>query len=122
MEHEYYSRRGEYELFEGIFLTDTLELAESKQLSMFVEENTERMQREREAQIMVVIGNPPYNVGQVNENDNNKNRRYPVIDKRIHETYAKDSQSSNKKALSDAYVKFFRWAIDRLQGHDGIVC
>src|SRR6202162_3646493 len=113
---------GEYEPFEGICFTDTLELAESKQMSMFVEENTERIQREKDAPIMVVIGNPPYNVGQVNENDNNKNRKYTVIDQRIRETYAKDSKASNKNALSDAYVKFFRWAVDRLQGRDGIVC
>jgi len=59
IEHEYYSRTGEYEPFEGICFTDTLELAESKQMSMFVEENTERIQREKDAQIMVVIGNPP---------------------------------------------------------------
>ncbi len=122
IEHEYYSRTGEYEPFEGICFTDTLELAESKQLSMFVEENTERIQREKDAQIMVVIGNPPYNMGQVNENDKNKNRRYPVIDKRIRETYSKDSKATLNNKLYDAYVKFFRWAIDRLQGRDGIVC
>src|SRR5712691_3390289 len=122
IEHEYYSRIGEYQPFEGICFTDTLELAESRQMSMFVEENTERIQREKDAQIMVVIGNPPYNVGQKSENDNNRNRGYPVIDKRIHETYAKDSKATNRTALSDAYVKFFRWATDRLQGRDGIVC
>jgi len=122
IEHERYSRTGEYEPFEGICFTDTLELAESKQLSMFVEENTERIQREKDAQIMVVIGNPPYNVGQRNENDNNKNRKYQVVDERVQKTYAKDSKASNKNALSDAYVKFFRWAVDRLQGRDGIVC
>src|SRR5207253_2675121 len=61
-------------------------------------------------------------VGQRNENDNNKNRKYPVIDGRIRETYARDSRASNKNALSDAYVKFFRWAVDRLQERDGIVC
>src|SRR6266404_3483745 len=86
IEHEYYSRMGEYQPFEGICFTDTLELAESKQMSMFVEENTERIQREKDAKIMVVIGNPPYNMGQKNESDNNQNRRYPVIDQRIHET------------------------------------
>ncbi|MGB8345389.1 MAG: N-6 DNA methylase, partial [Ktedonobacteraceae bacterium] len=122
IEHACYERTGAYQPFEGICFADTLELAESRQLSLFVEENTARVKREKEAQIMVVIGNPPYNVGQVNENDNNKNRRYPVIDGRIRETYAKDSKASNKNALSDAYVKFFRWAVDRLQGRDGIVC
>src|SRR5260370_19619122 len=100
--------------------SDTLELAESKQMSMFVEENNERIQREKDAQIMVVIGNPPYNVGQINENDNNKNRRYDVIDRRIKETYAKDSHATLNTKLYDAYVKFFRWAVDRLQGRDGI--
>jgi predicted helicase len=122
IEHEYYSRVGEYQPFEGICFTDTLEMAEGRQMSMFVEENTERVVREKVAQIMVVIGNPPYNVGQKNENDNNKNRKYPVVDERVQKTYAKDSRASNKNALSDAYVKFFCWAVDRLQGRDGIVC
>lgn len=122
IEHEYYSRVGEYEPFEGICFTDTLELAESKQLSMFVEKNTDRIEREKNAQIMVVIGNPPYNAWQKSENDNNRNRKYPIIDERVQKTYAKDSKASNKNALSDMYVKFFRWATDRLQGRDGIVC
>src|SRR6266851_7532662 len=122
IEHEYYSRVIGYEPFEGICFTDTLELAESKQMSMFVEENTERIQREKDAQIMVVIGNPPYNVGQKSENDNNKNRKYPLVDGQVQKTYAKDSKASNKNALSDAYVKFFRWATDRLGNRDGIVC
>jgi predicted helicase len=122
IEHEYYGRIGEYESFEGICFTDTLELAESRQMSMFVEENTDRIQREREAQIMVVIGNPPYNVGQKNENDNNKNRRYLVIDTHIRETYVKESRATLKTQLYDAYVRFFRWATDRLQGLDGVVC
>src|SRR6266705_4978549 len=91
-------------------------------MSMFVEENTERIQREKDAQIMVVIGNPPYNIGQKSENDNNKTRKYDVIDRRIKETYAKDSQATLNTKLYDAYVKFFRWAVDRLQGRDGIVC
>ena len=122
IEHEYYSRMIEYESFEGICFADTLELAEGRQMSMFVEENTERVQREKDAQIMVVIGNPPYNMGQKNENDNNKNRRYPVVDGHIHDTYAKDSKAQLNNKLYDAYVRFFRWAIDRLQGRDGIVC
>jgi len=122
IEHEYHGRMREYEPFEGICFADTLELAEGKQMSMFVEENTERVEREKAAQIMVIIGNPPYNAWQKSENDNNRNRRYPIIDERIHETYAKDSNASNKNALSDSYIKFFRWATDRLGDHDGIIC
>ncbi len=122
IEHEYYERMNDYLPFEGICFADTLELAQGQQLSMFVEQNTERVQREKDAQIMVVIGNPPYNAWQKSENDNNKNRKYRIIDERIRKTYATDSKASNKNALSDAYVKFFRWATDRLQGRDGIVC
>jgi predicted helicase len=123
IEHEYFSRVGEYRPFEGICFTDTLELAENKQLSLFlVEENTDRVKREKAAQIMVVIGNPPYYVGQKNENDNNKSRKYPVIDGHVYDMYVKDSKATNTRALGDAYVKFFRWATDRLQGHDGVVC
>ncbi len=122
IEHAYYERTGEYKPFDGLCFTDTLELAEGRQMQMFVERNSERVEREKAAEIMVVIGNPPYNVGQMSENDNNKNRPYPVVDARIRETYAKDSKATLKNKLSDAYVKFFRWATDRLGDRDGIVC
>jgi predicted helicase len=122
IEHAYLELTGQYEPFDGLCFVDTLDLAEARQLPMFSEANTERVETERKAQITVIIGNPPYNVGQLNENDNNKNRKYPVVDRWIHDTYAKDSKATNKNALSDAYVKFFRWATDRLDGRDGIVC
>ncbi len=121
IEHAYYEHTGEYLPFDGICFADTLEM-EGAQMQLFSERNTERIQREREAQLMVIIGNPPYNVGQQNENDNNKNRRYPVVDGHIAATYVKDSQATLKRKNYDAYVRFFRWATDRLQGRDGIVC
>src|SRR5262249_12017831 len=122
IEHEYFEKMQEYVPFEGVCFVDTLELAEGQQLPLWVvEENTERIKREKEAEIMVVIGNPPYNVGQVNENDNNKNRRYEVVDQRIKETYVKDSTATNRNKVYDAYVRFFRWAADRLDHQAGIV-
>ena len=80
------------------------------------------MERQRRSPITVIIGNPPYNVGQLNENDNNKNRKYKVIDQRIKQTYAKASKATLNTKLYDPYVKFFRWAVDRLAGRDGVVC
>jgi predicted helicase len=122
IEHEYFEKVGRYEPFEGICLVDTFGLAESEQqtLSFMTEENTERIRKQKESPITVIIGNPPYNVGQLNENDNNKNRKYKVLDKRVAETYAKDSKATNKNALSDPYVKAIRWATDRIND-DGIV-
>ncbi len=107
IEHAYYERTGSYTPFEGISFADTLNL-ESMQMRMFSERNTERMQRQKDAQIMVIIGNPPYNAGQKSENDNNKNRRYMAVDSRIRETYVKASKASLNTKLYDAYVKFFR--------------
>ena len=124
IEHEYFERAGEYEPFEGICFADTLTLADDKQLALdtFAEKNTKRVEGEKDAEIMIVMGNPPYNVGQKNENDNNKNRKYSVVDARIKDTYVKDLKATLKTQLYDAYVRFFRWATDRLQGRDGIVC
>jgi predicted helicase len=122
IEQTYRDLTGEYAPFEGLCLVDTLGLADDDgKLALFAEENTERIQRQRNAPITVIIGNPPYNVGQQNENDNNKNRKYKKIDQRVRESYAKDSKATNKNALSDAYVKFWRWATDRLAGRDGVV-
>ncbi|MBM4329021.1 MAG: DNA helicase, partial [Deltaproteobacteria bacterium] len=123
IEHEYYERTGEYKPFEGICLVDTFELAEDKQLSfMFTEENTERVEKLRKTKLFVIIGNPPYNAWQVNENDNNKNRKYRTMDRRVADTYSKDGTATNKSALSDPYVKAIRWASDKiLENGEGIV-
>jgi predicted helicase len=122
IEHEYMEQTGQYKPFEGICLTDTFELAEPEQatLAFMSEENTARVKRQKASPIFVVIANPPYNVGQENENDNNKNRKYPELDRRVNQTYAKASTATNKNALSDPYVKAIRWASDRV-GSDGIV-
>jgi predicted helicase len=122
IEHTYYERTGEYEAFEGLCFVDTLDLAREKGTFDFTEKNSERVERQKRTPITVIIGNPPYNVGQLNENDNNKNRRYTVIEKRVRETYTKNSRATSVSKVNDPYVKFFRWATDRLQGRDGVVC
>ena len=120
IEHEFYETTGTYRPFEGICLVDTFELAEDRQLPLFALENTQRVESQKGTPMFVIIGNPPYNVGQVNENDNNKNRKYPTMDAWVAATYAKDSKAKNKKALADPYVKAIRWASDRI-GEEGVV-
>jgi predicted helicase len=123
IEHTYYERTGNYVAFPGLCFVDTLALAEPKGWLPFgSEENTERVSRQRQAPVTVVIGNPPYNFGQKSENDNNKNRKYPVIDREVRETYSAESTATLKNSLFDPFVKFFRWATDRLGDRDGIVC
>lgn len=120
IEHDYYELTGRYEPFDGISLVDTFELAEGRQMPLFAPENTQRVQRQKNTPIFVIIGNPPYNARQVNENDNSGNRKYPMLDERIAETYSIDSRATNKNALSDPYVKSFRWASDRIK-EEGII-
>ena len=120
IEHEFYETTGAYRPFEGICLVDTFELAEDRQLPLFAPENTQRVESQKGTPMFVVIGNPPYNVGQVNENDNNKNRKYPTMDARVVETYGKASTATNKNALADPYVKAIRWGSDRI-GDEGVV-
>ena len=123
IEHAYFDLQRRYEEFPGLCFADTLDMAQGQQLSLaFTEKNTERMQREQDAAITVIIGNPPYNVGQQNENDNNKNRRYGVIDDAIRATYVKDSKATLRTQVYDAYARFFRWATNRLEDRDGVIC
>ena len=122
IEHEFYDATGCYQPFEGICLVDTFDLAEERQLAMFAEENTQRVEWQKRTPMFVIIGNPPYNAAQVNENDNNKNRKYQEMDRRVAETYASDSKATNKNALSDPYVKAIRWASDRiLRDEEGVI-
>ena len=124
IEHAYYEITQNYESFEGLCFVDTLDIAEREQkgFSFVNEKNTERVERQKRTPITVIVGNPPYNMGQKSENENNKNRSYEEIDARIRATYAKDSTATLKNKLYDPYVRFFRWSVDRLGKNPGVVC
>ena len=121
IEHEFYTATNRYVPYEGLCLVDTFEVAEDRgQLQLFTPDNTARVEKQKESEMFVVIGNPPYNAGQVNANDNNKNREYETMDKRVADTYVKDSKATNRNKLYDPYVKAIRWASDRI-GEEGVV-
>lgn len=123
IEHAFHSRiGGKYESFPGAVLTDTFQMYEENDpldVEMFVD-NSERILRQMETPIHVLIGNPPWSSGQNNANDNNANESYPTLDKRISETYAAGTQATNKNSLYDSYIRAFRWASDRI-GEKGII-
>jgi predicted helicase len=83
------------------------------------EENVARVKRQNARKISVIIGNPPYNANQANENDNNKNREYKRIDELIKSSYIRLS-TAQKTKVYDMYARFFRWASDRL-ADDGVL-
>ncbi|MCL5767433.1 type ISP restriction/modification enzyme [Acinetobacter sp. ANC5681] len=106
----------QYAPFEGICLTDTFEMYEKDDLvSKVLIDNSERRKRQKELDIHVIIGNPPYSAGQESANDNNANVAYPYLDKRIQDTYAVDSRATSTKNLMDSYIRAIRWASDRIK-------
>ena len=134
IEYSYREKTGKYLEFPNLCFVDTLDNMDWQQsgatggavtrqgafnLGGLSEENWIRIQEQNEKPISVIMGNPPYNANQQNENDNNKNREYPDIDRRISETYIAASTAQKTKQY-DMYKRFIRWASDRL-ADDGII-
>ena len=133
IEYTYAQKMGRYAEFENLCFVDTLDNVRglkvmidnpgiySKMDDMYAvsQKNSERIKAQNKRKISVIIGNPPYNANQVNENDNNKNREYEQIDRRIKDTFIKYS-TAQKSKVYDMYARFYRWAFDRLS-NNGIV-
>ena len=108
----------EYHTYDGICLTDTFQLNEHGDndiFSLLFPENSERLEKQRKAPVRVIVGNPPYSVGQKSANDNAQNIKYQHLETRIEDTYSKFSTATNAKSLYDSYIKAFRWASDRIE-------
>ncbi|MDL2296069.1 DEAD/DEAH box helicase family protein [Lachnospiraceae bacterium OttesenSCG-928-E19] len=137
IENAFHDMMGEdqnYTPFNGICLTDTFQLYEDKedsgvknsQITMSSEifgmtKNTERIKAQQNAPIQVIIGNPPYSIGQKTANDNAKNQTYPKLEGRISETYVAKSNAALVRGAYDPYIAAFRWATDRLSDDGGII-
>ena len=134
IEYSYREKTGKYLEFPNLCFVDTLDNMDWERTSStggavkrqsafnlggLSVDNWMRIQEQNEKSISVIIGNPPYNANQQNENDNNKNREYPDIDRRISETYVAASTAQKTKQY-DMYKRFLRWASDRLTD-DGII-
>ena len=110
-----------YERFSGIILTDTFEMQDSPDLiADILPENSEQRKRQKESQIRVIVGNPPWSAGQKSENDAAQNQSYPHLNSRIEDTYAQYSVVTNKNSLYDSYILAIRWASDRI-GNSGVI-
>ena len=127
IEHAYFEKTGNYEPFPHICFVDTFDTFglmdaahQTGEFAYFTQENTLRVEEQKDTPMFVVIGNPPYNASQDNENDNNRNRRHAGVDARVRDTFAADSNAQSKNKLYDPYVKAFRWAMDKI-GDEGIV-
>ena len=120
IEYTFKELTGDYLGFPNLCFVDTLDnmdwkgasgAAVQRQTMMNLggvsEENWIRVQEQNEKPISIIIGNPPYNDSQSNWNEFNPNRGYPEIDRRIRETYVKES-TAHKTHQYDMYKRFIR--------------
>ena len=124
IEEAYHGRRGmdsDYAPFEGMVFTDTFNLGTGEgQFAETLPVNSERVERQQGRDITVIVGNPPYSIGQKSATDENPNVAYPHLAGRIEETYAARSQAGLKKSLYDSYKLALRWSSDRI-GEQGVI-
>ncbi|MBR6012433.1 MAG: DEAD/DEAH box helicase [Selenomonadaceae bacterium] len=133
IENAFNSNPEKYFPFQGIVFQDTFQSYENQKnkiaydreiflgedFKKSLQENFQRSQYQLDENIQIIIGNPPYSVGQRSANDNNQNNFYEKISARISETYAKNTSATNKNSLYDSYIKAFRWASDRIS--EGVI-
>ena len=107
----------EYEPFDGIVLTDTFQLSEDDDPmdEVFFPRNNARAERQRDLDIRVILGNPPWSRLQRAQSDLNPNQSYPTLDASIDVAYAEPSQAGLKAPLYDSYSRAVRWASNRVQ-------
>ena len=112
---------GVYQPNKVMIWTDTF--ANNKQSNIFsteLGENNARLAMLNRQDIRVIVGNPPYSVGQESANDDNQNDHYEELDARLAATYVQETVSSNKNKLYDSYIRAYRWASDRI-GNQGVI-
>ena len=125
IEEAFHGRMGpnaDYTPFDGIVLTDTFNLRTDRTAfpKAWMPANSKRAERQQRHPIQVVVGNPPWSVGQKSVADDNPNVAYPDLEQRIAETYAARSTATLKGSLYDTYKMAIRWASDRI-GEQGVI-
>ena len=101
--------------------TDTFNLGEAEgQFAEALPVNSARAERQQSQDITVIVGNPPYSIGQRSTLDENPNVSYPHMEERVRETYALQSKANRKNSLYDSYKLALRWASDRI-GDEGVI-
>ena len=121
--HELMGADAEYRSFDGICLTDTFQLGEEASAENLYSEqfpiNSKRVIEQKKKRITVIVGNPPYSIGQKSANDNAQNQTYKTLESRIENTYVAESAAALNKSAYDSYIKAFRWASDRIDRKEG---
>lgn len=125
--HDAVGMENGYQSFDGICLTDTFQLGETDEATNLFDEmlpqNSERVMEQKKLPVRVIIGNPPYSIGQKSANDNAQNQIYEKLNRDIEQKYLKlCTKTIAQRSMYDTYIKAFRWATDRIDNeHGGII-
>jgi len=130
------SGTGKHEPFRNINYTDTLNHSPHYRLETRhrhkittlrggLKRISDNIERGNWSRIHVIMGNPPYSVGQDDYNKQRSRKKYPKLDVRINDTYVRSVKKINKeiqqpRSLYDSYIRFVRWASDRIE-NSGVV-
>jgi predicted helicase len=88
-------------------------------LSLYSDQNSQKIEKQANTKFAVILGETPSGVNDVYHN---RGKKYPHLDKRVFQSYARASKARNKVVISDTYVKAIRWASDKIIENDaGIV-
>ncbi|GAA7732783.1 DEAD/DEAH box helicase family protein [Helicobacter pylori] len=115
------SRDSSLKNFKNIALTDSLDIYEEKSAKGVIpgfedlKENQEIKTTMEKQNIRVIIGNPPYSSGAKSENDNNQNLSHPKLEKRVYDTYGKNSNAKVGNTTRDTLIQSIRMASDLLK-------
>ena len=115
--------RGGYQPFNGIVLTDTFQMFENAGylLESIFPENNQRVINQKQRDITVIIGNPPYSAKQESTNDNNQNLKYENLDQKIGNSYVKYSTATLRNSLYASEIRALKWASERIKDK-GVIC
>lgn len=117
IETTYFDLTGDQQAFPGLILTDTFQSWEPDDrpdLAVFPENNA-RLELLKSLPITVIVGNPPYSVGQDSANDDNKNDAYPFLDDEIRASYVQRSEAGLSRNMYDSYIRAIKWATLRIE-------
>lgn len=125
IEHTYKEMTGEYKDFENICWMDTLDSGVKNYEKLTAhfgdDDNVKRMSKQQNADILITIGNPPYNAVQTSFNDANPADKYDHLDKKIQVSYYDTSNATNKNKSFDMYKRFLKWSSDRIKDNGMVV-
>ena len=129
LEMTYQQLQGRRHRFKNGILADTLTIPPDKNIpeqtkltDMYWKKVQSRRNVQRDRDIRVIVGNPPWSGGARTADEAITKVEHPLVEGRIRETYMEriPDNVTMKRGVLNEYLKFLRWCSDRI-GESGII-